>query len=433
MKKSYKIITLLLAVSICFTFTGCNKKGAGNSANGGTAPLDIKTKELRQNDYRGGVKRALALQTNVLKVMDKMKANNIIIRSDSPNSFWTADGYQDFVSTFLDTPIINDTQWFNEEETDWATIIKQISTTANSFTTPADKGYALNGGVTFTRNEKDDYSIDGTTDTIETNAIPDSSTAYTGKTNYRILYDCDKDWCKAYENLSIAATVPEITSQMFEYERINNNTFIIQTSKERLMVVLEPSKADIDIRKRKIKEFYYSKLVTEGRRTTFKPYVPLPETDSSGIVQQENIKQNETMATYPEINGEGDFSLRYGKNDSMFYLSPKEIKRNWVFEDKSLQQAIVYKDGILIVTTYNKLSTKYERFIYALKDADRSQVKKLEHIVVIDSLVGIQNGKTNDNTKVNDSKTAKSSDTKKATKSANTTAKSKTKPTVKGR
>lgn len=385
-----KSILLIIIAVIVLTLSACTDKKTAQANNATT--LDTETRELRQNDYRGGVKRTHAIQQGVLNVMESMKANNITIRSDNPNSFWTKEGYQDFVSTFLDIPIINDTQWFNEEETDWAAILAQMATVESSFTTATNNGYQLQSGITITRNEKDDYSITGVPDNTLVSLF---GNGYNGRANYRILYDCDKDWCKAYATVQFASEIPKITTQLYEYQRVDENTFAIQTSRERLMVVFEPVEADTDIRERTIKEFYYSKLIIDGQRTTFKPYEPLPETYSStNIVATENIRKNEYMKKYPQINEYGDLMTRYGENDSMFFYSLKDIGRDWVFEDGSLQQAIVYKDGILIVTTFNKLSQQYERFIFVKPEANQQEIPELENIVVINGLVGGKNVET---------------------------------------
>lgn len=386
------IFSVLLAIMVVCSLSGCESGGDAESSKTNSVELDVQTKELRQNDYRGGIKRTQALQDSIIKVMEAMKANNTVIRQDSPNSFWTADGYQDFVSTFLDTAIISDTQWFNEEETDWATIMTQIITTQNSFSNGGgqEEGKLLSG-VTVTRNEKDDYSVTGVPCVI--NAVSEKIPyTYSGKANYSVLYDCDKDWCKAYATMSVDSSLPVVTAELFEYQRVDANTFIIQTSRERLMVVLAPAENDMDIRNREVREFYYSKLVLEGQRTTFTPYEPLPETDDiTNAVLRENEKMNEKMANdFPVMNENGDLCLRYGERDSMFYRSPKEIGSGWVFEDKALQQGIVYKEGILIVTTYNKLSGNYERFIYSRTDADTTNIKALEDLVEIENLVGVQ-------------------------------------------
>ena len=385
-----KSILLIIIAVIVLTLSACTDKKTAQANNATT--LDTETRELRQNDYRGGVKRTHAIQQGVLNVMESMKANNITIRSDNPNSFWTKEGYQDFVSTFLDIPIINDTQWFNEEETDWAAILAQMATVESSFTTATNNGYQLQSGITITRNEKDDYSITGVPDNTLVSLF---GNGYNGRANYRILYDCDKDWCKAYATVQFASEIPPITTQLYEYQRVDENTFAIQTSRERLMVIFEPVEADTDIRERTIKEFYYSKLIIDGQRTTFKPYEPLPETYSStNIVATENIQKNEYMKKYPQINEYGDLMTRYGENDSMFFYSLKDIGRDWVFEDGSLQQAIVYKDGILIVTTFNKLSQQYERFIFVKPEANQQEIPELENIVVINGLVGGKNVET---------------------------------------
>lgn len=401
-KWNKRIASAVLAAGLTFSLVGCGSGSAGTQTSNAT---DKTGQELQQNDYRGGVIRTLTLKDSVLNVMERMKSNNTAVRETSPNSYWTADGYQDFVSTFLDTPIITDTQWFNEEETDWDTVISQMASETSSFSAGGDEGLTAK----VTRNEKDDYSVAGVSITDPLLMSSDNSTGLTA--NYRILYDCDKDWCKAYATATVDATLPDITTQLFEYQRVDDDTFAIQTNRERLVVVLKPVNGDktevatktekkdsqksdtvqyVDMRNREVKEFYYSKLVKDGMRSTFTPYEELPEVESTSATElNANIKKNELMQKYPFMNEYGDVAFYYGEKDSMFFHAPADMNEKWVFEDKALQQAIVYKDGILVATTYNKLSDSYERFIYARSDADSSITKSLEDMVVINSLVGV--------------------------------------------
>ena len=123
---------------------------------------------------------------------------------------------------------------------------------------------------------------------------------------------------------SICIRDSKITTQLYEYQRVDENTFAIQTSRERLMVVFEPVEADTDIRERTIKEFYYSKLIIDGQRTTFKPYEPLPETYSStNIVATENIRKNEYMKKYPQINEYGDLMTATVKMTACSFIPPR--------------------------------------------------------------------------------------------------------------
>ena len=396
MKKVSQIFLASLLAASTLTLTGCEFGGNKGSTESGET-LDTATREIRQNDYRGGVIRTLALKDSVIEIMEGMKANNVIIRQDNPNSYWTTEGYQDFVSTFLATDIINDTQWFNEEETTWEEILTQIANTENSFSSLSKDGGALKSGVSITRNEKDDYIVSNVPIVFTkmlNNKIYKTSDV---KANFRVLYDCDKDWCKAYSETSFDSKLflKDNTLNLFEYQRIDNDTFVIQTEKERLMVVLASVETDTDIRAREVKEFYYSRLTSNGYRTTFEPFEPLPETDPiTDTVLSANKTINDNMATYPYANRKGDLCDQYGENDSMFFRSPSDLTRDWVFEDKALQQGIVYKDGILVVTTYNKLSTYYERFIYSKTDADTSGLPVLEALVEIENLVGVQQVET---------------------------------------
>lgn len=382
-----KIIAMTLS-ALCFAsvLSGCGKNSQQQQAEQQAQQQnDTATMELRQNDYRGSVMRTLSIKDLVLSTMEGMKSNNVKIRSDNPNSFWVTDGYQDFVVDFLTQPLITDCGLFNEEETDWDTIINTLAAVPNGRFAGAEGKFL----GTATRNEKDDYSITG----LQATAIIDGKTV-TGDAEYRLLYDCDKDWTKAYVMLNMNNQyVPKVTGELYEYARVDADTFAVQTSRERLLVKFEPVEEDTDIRNRKVAEFYYSKLVQEGMRTTFEPYVPLAEYDSdTGAYDATNVEKNNAYKNYKVLNEEGDISVRYGVHDSMFLVeNPKEqITPEWVFEDKSLQQAICYKDKALVVTTFNKLSEKYERFIYAADNVTDADIVKLGSIVEIKGLVGIQ-------------------------------------------
>lgn len=378
MKKIKRIMAITAAVLMATSMVSCGKSGSTAS---GEEQLDTATMEIRQNDYRGGVTRTFALQDSVLNVMETMKSNNVTIRSDSPNSFWTNDAYQDFVVNFLNAQIINDTQWFNEEEDTWEATVVQMLSVDNSFTHSNGDGTYTSDGANVIRNEKDDYAITG---------VRDNYASFVGDATYRILYDCDKDWCKAYATINVDSEIPDITTQLFEYARISNDIFAIQTSTERLIVELKPVEADDDIRNREIVAFYYSKLVNDRPRSTFKAYEPLIEKDVlTDEALEDNVAKNNRMKNYMKyINENGDCATKYGVKDSMFLTDDilKNINSEWVFEDKCLQQAIIYKDGALVVTTFNKLSEKYERFSYALEGVSTSTVTEIENMIEISGL-----------------------------------------------
>lgn len=371
-----KTFTFALCASLMISMCSCaSKRNSKDNLETG--------KILQQNDYMGTIFRTMKLKENTLSVIDEMKSNNSTIRADSPNSYWNTDGYQDFVIDFLNQKIIDDTSWFNEETYDWQTTVKKISSTKNSFTKFEDNKYKLGDGVYIARNEKDDYSIYGNL----------HSNKFEGTVKYNTLYDCDKDWAKSVETVKLSnAELPTVTEQLFEYGRLSDNTFAIQTSRERLFIVLEPTEEDKPIGERVISEFYYSKLIKDGARTTFTPFKERSEIDTlTGEYSKDNQSYNSTMNALKIVNENGDLADRYGANDSMFLKdSIDEITPEWVFEDMSLQQAIVYKNGNLVVTTYNKLSEKYERFIYSLADADENMIPEMENMVNIKNLVGVR-------------------------------------------
>ena len=391
LKRRKKIIVAAL-LSVSVLLSACGTSGAPTTQKE-EAVNDTVNLENRQNDYRGGIIRTLSLKDAVLNIMEGMKRNNILIRADNPNSFWTTSGYQDFVATFLTSPIINDTQWFNEEQTDFDRAETQMFSVENSFTEKGDEGYVKKyKSSDAIRNEKDDYSITGLTGSLTYNQTMKFSDTeqYTGPMVYRILYDCDKDWCKSYSMLTVNGTdVPFLTAEMFEYARINDYTFAIQTATERLLIVLDKVENDTDITQRTVKEFYYSRL-SGGVRTTFTPYTPLEETDEDGRTIKENVEKNKTRAKYVLINELGEVATQYGYLNSMFLRADIDnLDYKWVFEDGALQQAIIYKDKTLVVTTFNKLSEKYERFIYSVDKINQELIAETEKMVNIAGLIGI--------------------------------------------
>ncbi|MEE5994577.1 MAG: hypothetical protein V3G42_15350 [Oscillospiraceae bacterium] len=205
-----KVISVLVFAVMILTLTGCGKDSeAVAEAQQAKANEEAYRLELQQNDYRGGVVRTMALQENVLSLMETMKSNNITIRQENPDTFWMNEGYQDFVTNFLNASLIRDTQWFNEEETDWDILAMQMVSVDNSFTTLSDDGtyVAKYHNMEITKNEKDDYTITGITGNISTMTVDfqnlnTTEQSYEGDLNYHILYDCDKELHKNKMNNS---------------------------------------------------------------------------------------------------------------------------------------------------------------------------------------------------------------------------------------
>lgn len=406
MKTMKKILAVLCASMMLFSFAACNKgetkKTTEETQEVSTLGSGATEAELMQNDYRGGALRTMELRYNIMNLMEYMKSGNDQIRSENPNSFWESEGYQDFVTTFLMTSIINDTQWLNEEESSWEGAVARTFSQPNTFTTESDGGYVKKWGE-IKRIEKDEYTIYDISGK-STDVIPEwnisrnignmtangvKQNEYKGNYEWHILYDCNRDWCKAYCTLTMDdENVPPITLQLFEYMRIDNDTFAIQTNRERLYIVLKPVEVDTNISKREIKEFYYSKILLTSPRASFTPFEPKPEYDAvSGEYISAAKKYNETMRSYAAINDKGDVMNLYGKNDSMF-TADKDITRDWVFEETALWQAIVYKDDAMVVTTYNKLTEEYEQFTYALSTVSDSLKDELKALVDLNKLVG---------------------------------------------
>lgn len=366
-------------------FISCKKK------NEEVSQVESTPNELL-NDYRGGIYRSIALENKVLDILNYMKSNNEKIRNTVPNNFWNTEGYQEFVEEFILTDMIDDTDGFNEELTDWDEIVTYMETNPNSFTVMNDDGtYSLkDDAISIEKLAKNEYIIKDITSDFSF-----GDNVYNGQTTYNCLYDSDKDWLKGTRTVNLTGQtydnkkIPKATTDLYEYIRIDDNTFAIQTIYERLFILLEPVDDDVPIVDREIKEFYYSRL-NKGQRTTFSPFKPLNLGTTPEEYDWEKEEYNNTMLSYPFFNENGDMACSYGCNDSIFLKEniAEEIDENWVFEDKALIQTMVYKEGALVVTTYNKLTERYERFIFTEKGVSDNTVKELEDIVEIEGLVG---------------------------------------------
>ena len=385
-----KRFTLISVLCICgMLLCACS---VGKKPTNQQAQIEQEQPELKQNDYRGGVFRTNALKTNIITVIEDMKQNNALLRSSAPDSYWTEEGYQDFVLNFLSTPIIMDTRWMNEEQTTFEAAVSGMLSNENSFTKKNSDGFVSRyDGLSIVRNEKDDYSITGVTEPYIRNNLRNS-----GSTSYRILYDCDKDWCKAYATFAFSNDdLPNFTRELFEYRRVNADSFLIQTSTERLYVTLGPgAEGATSIAKRPVKAVYYSKL-SGGSRTTYEPYEPLSEYDDEGRIIDENRQKNRLYQKNDYLNEEGDLSFAYGKKDSQFLKGSLALTDPiaWVFEDKALAQGIIYENNVLVVVTFNKLSESYERFIYVKGTINEAEIERISSEIVIEGLVGFnENG-----------------------------------------
>ena len=414
--KNKKLISISLAAIMGLSvLTGCDKFNIGGDKQEQGQVIDTATKEIRQNDYRGSVIRTQAIRDQILTVVKGMMANNSTIRAGQPNNFWSDDDYKDFVINFLTCPIINDTGLMNEEETDWDTVISTTLKTNNSFTQVGENGYASKyPNIQFIREYKDHYWIKGVTGIGLYNGLVN------GDLTYRIDYDADKDMSGAYAAMEVSVDgTKEINPQMFEYRRLSDDAFLIQTSNERIYIEFESltgnadsstnsatseaaeTKADTpapdkyDLRNRKVKTFYYSRL-TGGVRTTFKPYELQPEYDDDNFFLSEVSQRNNEYINSYYLNENGDLINVYGrKSDSMFliYARPQSsngkttytywVKDNdgvkeasfkdWVFEDTALKQGIVYENGAMVVDNYNNLTEMYDQFIYYVNGKDDAE------------------------------------------------------------
>ena len=425
-RRKIRGIALALALVLCAptALTGCNNSASSQNQT------DTQTKEIRQNDYRGSVIRTQAIKTRVVDLVQKMMGENAVIRSGKPDNFWSDEDYKDFVLNFITDSIINDTGLLNEEETNWDTVVSTTLKSANSFTVAGGEGgyQSKYPSISIERLYKDHYAINGVTGVSYYEGL------ISGDLTYRIDYDCDEDMAGAYATMMVSADgTKEITPQMFEYRRLSDDAFIIQTSNERVYVEFAPvseaaaavestaedsssvTNSAFDIRNREIKRFYYSRL-SDGIRSTFNNFKFLPLYGDDGFWLDENQRKNQEFAKLYMVNENGDLADKYGENDSIFtsfhtksvtadgkttrtYLDDKgnEVSfKDWVFADTALRQGIIYEDGAMVVNSYNNLTKEYDQFVYyaGADDAAKASAKTAAEKLAADNPVSKLTGYT---------------------------------------
>ena len=241
-KKIKRIISVMIcAVMISASLTGCNNKKPSPEDEAAAAAAAAKRTELievNQNDYRGAYFRAEAIKQTVLNIIEGFNERNTAIEAEHPSDFWLSDSYK-----YLSVNLLNDEVWvpmvfLNETETDWETAAEA---TYSNFKN--EKGNWTVDSLTLTRKEANVYELVYS----KNETVPyykNGEKKYNFKTTYKVNYDANHDWaqCARYRT----GNGLTICDGLFEYARLNETEFVIQTVNERLYIKYEDGLFDYD-------------------------------------------------------------------------------------------------------------------------------------------------------------------------------------------
>lgn len=367
-----RIICLLLSLMLVSAMlTGCATNEDGGGATNSGAVNTTENIEVNQNDYRGAVKRTMAIKGNILSIIDTFNERNTSIVTENPSSYWESDAYKYLSLNFVNEELLNLTGFFNETETDWATV---ESATLGNFTDA--EGNLLVQNYMLVREDENKYVLNFTQNGIY--AWFQNKTASFNNV-IDVTYDASHDWAKTVRTRREAyGTSPTVSDGLFEYARLGDNSFAIQTETERLYVVYEDTLYDEanaselltnPLADKKIVYFCYSRL--DGS--------PLPQ--YLEVIEDENTGEKILQFGYQvnnavNVTANGEYICQYNPCDSMFY-DIDNVNENWVLEHNGfLSQVLIYSEDTLTVKTLNELSNKMEYTIFHADGTTESGIEE---------------------------------------------------------
>lgn len=374
-----KSLCLLLSATLLMgMFAGCGNKVSpeDEAAAAEAAARQTMLIEVNQNDYRGAFYRAEAIKSAIIGVIDMFNERNTAIESERPSDFWNSDSYKYLNLNLLNNEVWLPTVFLNETETDWDTAAEA---TYNMY--KDENGNWTVAYLSLTREEANQYKL-----VIQNNdTVPfyrNGNQSYYFTTTYKVSYDGNHDWaqCVRYRE----GNDTSICDGLFEYARISDTEFVIQTSTERMYIRYEDGLYDYDtpvvnvvegegqegaaqeaetngqaelhnpLGEKPIKEFYYSQLNGEPRyeyaeivvEEGEKPFFSFFD-DASDIVRRgfnDVDENNKWVCVYD------------AENDSIFNDLASAGSKEWVFQDNGrFKQCISYYDSMMVVKNENTL------------------------------------------------------------------------------
>lgn len=390
MKKRFiKAASAILCMAMLITsLAGCGSKQPSpeeEAAAAAAAKVQRELVEVNQNDYRGAVMRVEAIKSAMMNIVEGFNERNQAITSQRPSDFWNSDSYK-----YLDTNLLNHSMWeptiyFNETETAWQDVVNAttalfyIEGTTNlkvndlSIEHPEANSYKLiyreNAKVPFYKNGEQTYNF---------------------LTHYEVTYDANHDWarCVRYREFSDH----KLYDGLFEYARISDTEFVVQTTTERLYVkyaeglydynepktetseVSEnaesgtaqesqaqpeteentPAELHNPLKEKPIVEFYYTQLNGEPRYSYAEVVVPENEKPFFSFFDEDG---SAVRMGFTNVDENDKYVCIYdAENDSIFKDLSAVGNKDWVFADKGrFKLSFEYYDYMMTVKNENQL------------------------------------------------------------------------------
>lgn len=331
MKIKKTIICLFLSTMILIT-------GCGSSTEE-VPEAETATINVEQNTWSGGVGRIIKLQTQAINAISVIEEYNNYIIKNNPEDYWS-DAYF-YIGT---TPINSDWlpwTYYLTEDIDEATMLSYI-TGAYPNVFGAENIYRPAKVV---KVEKNHYNLNW--QAYEEHPILDSRT-YIDHT-IDCTYDAMHNRMRGTYTLTDELGDSQYLYSFYEYAEIDSHTFAVQTDTDRLFVRLDDDG--------NVSQMYYSVLSpTQNRAGYDEDEVDINSWYKTWWVDWEvEVEEPEEEIYYK-------YPSRYNYIDDSIFYNTEEISPDWVMEEPTVGQYIIYENGTLTALMSNILTGDMEGF-----------------------------------------------------------------------
>lgn len=367
-----------IMLSVVLALSGCGKTNptvADLATQQEAARAQRALREVNQNDYRGAVMRAEAIKSALMGVMDSFNERNIAIETENPSDYWNSDSYM-----YLGVNLLNNESWaatvyFNEVETTWD---EAVDATRNLYRKSELSDSLTVSNFQLNRLETNCYAMSFKENSIFVPFYKDGDESHTFITRYVVNYDANHDWAQCIRYREASNHV--ICDGLFEYARISDTEFVVQTSTERMYIRYEDGLYDYGtasenastedaaentqpavlelhnpLAEKPIAEFYYTQLNGEPRYEYAE--IVLPENDHTEASYSYYSENSDSFKKgFTNVDENDKWVCVYEPEMDSIFNDMSVLGADWVFADTGrFKQSISYYDDMMVVKTENQL------------------------------------------------------------------------------
>lgn len=356
--------------------------------------------EVNQNDYRGAVMRVESIKKAVMGVVDGFNERNNAIVSEQPSDFWNSDSYKYLGMNLLNYDVWFETSFFNETETTWD---EAVDYTLAQFMNADQTAYTVQN-LSVERIEANSYKLTYMEPNIKVPFYKNGEQGYSFTTIYEVTYDANHDWAKC-TRWRVGGN-HRICDGLFEYARISDTEFVIQTETERMYVRYADGLYDYSntgdvtvingdavsgdeasseaagsetagetsgdtaaadttapvlhdpLAEKPIAEFYYTQLNGEPRYEYAE--VVIPE-ESAPFFSFFDENSDVVRMGFTNVDENDKWVCVYDTENDSIFNNMSELGKDWVFADNGrFKLSLSYYDEMLVVKNENALINMLE-------------------------------------------------------------------------